>query len=136
MKSVLLLLASSAMLFIPNCDDDMSPTTSNAPDYVGTWVGTSDSEEEDSVEVTFKISSNNTYTYTATSDEIVEKQSGTWALDGTQITFTSIECQAIDEESEELSETDCDEGFSVDIPDSDTWTLTAGSYGEIELLKE
>jgi hypothetical protein len=135
MKSVLLLLVSSVILFVPNCDNDVSPTTSNTANYIGTWEGTSD--DEDSIDLTFEISSNNEYTFIAESESgTVEQQTGTWALDGTEITFTPDECQAVDEESEELSTTDCDEGFSVDIPDSDAWTLTAGSYGEIEFSKE
>lgn len=127
MKLFLSLLLASAFMLAINCDDE-----SDTAGFLGTWQGTS---EEDGMNFTYILSGNNSYSFSAESDgEVVEQQTGSWSMDGSEITFTPTNCQS-NEETDELSTVDCSEGFSVSVPDSGAWTLTAGSYGELEFTQ-
>lgn len=140
MKFILSLLIVAIALFALHCDDDDDWVLFDSTDtgVIGNWEGTSDDDE---VDFLYTIGSNHNYTFIATSDDaIVEQQSGTWDLDSSEITFTPEYCKSIDEEredeSEVLSNVDCDDAYSMTVPDGNTWTLTAGSYDEIEFTKK
>jgi hypothetical protein len=139
MKFFLPLLIVFVALFALRCDDDddwvLFDTTEAG--IVGNWEGTSD---EDEVDFLYTIESNHNYTFIATSDDaIVEQQSGTWELNDSEITFTPEYCMSVedgdDDESGELSDVECDDAYSITVPDGSTWDLTAGSYDEVEFTK-